>query len=95
MRSRSAATYLLGAGLKNVYNMEGGIRAWNGMVARGLPEAGMAYFTPAANAFRHSEEEIRGTNLKPKYTSHLPGTQKYRDFWLEERKRCSKRLVEN
>ena len=55
MRSRSAATFLLGAGLKNVYNMEGGIRAWKGMVAHGLPEAGMAYFSPAANA-----EEIVG-----------------------------------
>lgn len=30
--------------------MEGGIRAWNGMVAHGLPEAGMAYFSTAANA---------------------------------------------
>ena len=49
MRSRSAATFLLGTGLKNVYNMEGGIRAWKGMVAHGLPEAGMAYFSPAAN----------------------------------------------
>jgi rubrerythrin len=29
--------------------MEGGIRAWKGMVAHGLPEAGMAYFSPAAN----------------------------------------------
>jgi len=55
VRSRSAATFLLGAGLKNVYNMEGGIRAWNGLVAHGLPEAGMAYFSPAANA-----EEIVG-----------------------------------
>jgi rubrerythrin len=50
VRSRSAATLLLGSGLKNVYSMEGGIRAWKGMVARGLPEAGMAYFSPAANA---------------------------------------------
>ncbi|MDX1776108.1 MAG: ferritin family protein [Desulfobulbales bacterium] len=49
MRSRSAATLLLGAGLKNVYSMDGGIRAWQGMVAHGQPEAGMAYFTPAAN----------------------------------------------
>ncbi len=30
--------------------MEGGIRAWQGMVAHGIPEAGMAYFSPAANA---------------------------------------------
>jgi len=35
--------------------MEGGIRTWNGRVARGLPDAGMAYFSPAANA-----EEIVG-----------------------------------
>lgn len=41
---------LLGAGLKNVYSMEGGIRAWKGMVAHGPPEAGMAYFSPAADA---------------------------------------------
>lgn len=55
MRSRSAATFLLGTGLKNVYSMEGGLRAWKGMVAHGLPEAGMAYFSPAANG-----EEIVG-----------------------------------
>jgi rubrerythrin len=30
--------------------MEGGIRAWQGMVAHGVPEAGMAYFSPASNA---------------------------------------------
>jgi sulfur-carrier protein adenylyltransferase/sulfurtransferase len=28
--------------------MEGGIRAWQGLVAEGIPEAGMAYFSPAA-----------------------------------------------
>jgi len=55
VRSRSAATFLLGTGLKNVYSMEGGIHAWKGMVAHGLPEAGMAYFSPAANG-----EEIVG-----------------------------------
>ncbi len=27
--------------------MEGGIKAWNGFVAKGVPEAGMAYFDPA------------------------------------------------
>jgi rubrerythrin len=41
---------LLGSGLKNVYSLEGGIRSWKGLVAHGLPEAGMAYFSPAANA---------------------------------------------
>jgi rubrerythrin len=55
VRSRSAATILLGAGLKNVYSLEGGIRAWKGMVAYGEPAAGMAYFSPAADV-----EEIVG-----------------------------------
>jgi len=35
--------------------MDGGIRAWKGMTASGPPEAGMAYFSPAADA-----EEIVG-----------------------------------
>jgi len=30
--------------------MEGGIRAWEGFVAEGIPEAGMAYFSPATRA---------------------------------------------
>jgi sulfur-carrier protein adenylyltransferase/sulfurtransferase len=55
VRSRSATNLLLGAGLENVYTMEGGIRAWQGMVAHGPPEAGMAHFTPAEDA-----EEIVG-----------------------------------
>ena len=48
MRSRAAATVLSRAGFKEVYSMEGGIQAWNGFVAKGIPEAGMAYFLPAA-----------------------------------------------
>jgi hypothetical protein len=27
--------------------MQGGINAWKGLVARGAPESGMAYFSPA------------------------------------------------
>jgi len=34
-----------GEGFENVFSMEGGIRAWEGLVAEGSPEAGMAYFT--------------------------------------------------
>jgi len=55
VRSRSAAVLLQGSGLNNVYSMKGGIKAWNGMVAHGQPESGMAYFSPAADA-----EEIVG-----------------------------------
>ena len=47
MRSRAAAATLEGAGYKKVYNMEGGIRAWKGLVASMPPESGIAYFSPA------------------------------------------------
>ncbi len=30
--------------------MEGGINAWNGMVAEGAPQSGMAYFSPATKS---------------------------------------------
>jgi rubrerythrin len=55
VRSRSATSLLRGTGLENVYTMEGGLRAWQGLVAHGPPEAGMAFFSPAADA-----EEIVG-----------------------------------
>ena len=43
-RSRSAVGILNGAGLEDVYNMEGGILAYNGLVAAGSPEAGVFCF---------------------------------------------------
>ncbi len=48
MRSRAAAAILADAGLEKVYTMQGGIAAWEGLVASGPPEAGMAYFGDAA-----------------------------------------------
>ena len=47
MRSRAAAAIFSREGFKEVYSMEGGINAWKGLVAKGVPEAGMAYFEPA------------------------------------------------
>jgi rubrerythrin len=47
VRSRAAASILAGAGFKEVHSMGGGIRAWEGLVAEGIPEAGMAYFSSA------------------------------------------------
>jgi len=47
VRSRAAASILTGAGFQEVHSMGGGMRAWKGLVAEGIPEAGMAYFTPA------------------------------------------------
>jgi rubrerythrin len=47
VRSRAAAAVLAREGFKEVYSMEGGIRAWNGLRATGAPDAGMAYFEPA------------------------------------------------
>jgi len=40
---------LLDAGYKDVFSIEGGIKAWKGLVAGGPPEAGMAYFSAAGS----------------------------------------------
>lgn len=37
------------AGVENVYNMEGGIRAWEGLVAEGPPDSGAAHFPEDAS----------------------------------------------
>ena len=50
MRSRAAAATLSSAGFKEVYSMQGGIRAWKGLIAEGAPESGIAYFSPATTA---------------------------------------------
>jgi len=47
VRSRAAAATLSSAGFKEAYSMQGGINAWKGLVAEGVPESGMAYFSPA------------------------------------------------
>jgi rubrerythrin len=47
VRSRAAASILTGAGFEEVHSMQGGIKVWEGFVAEGIPEAGMAYFSPA------------------------------------------------
>jgi len=43
-RSRSGVGILNGAGIEDVYNMEGGMLAYNGLVAAGPPEAGIFCF---------------------------------------------------
>ncbi len=50
MRSRAAASVLRTAGFQAAFSMEGGIKAWQGRIAAGPPEAGVAFFTPATNA---------------------------------------------
>ncbi len=47
MRAGNGTSMLLNAGFKDVWNMSGGILAWNGMVATGAPEAGMSWFETA------------------------------------------------
>jgi sulfur-carrier protein adenylyltransferase/sulfurtransferase len=44
-RSRAAAQYLSGQGFQAVYNLKGGIAAWQGGKAGGPAEMGMAYLT--------------------------------------------------
>jgi len=41
-RSRAAAQLLAGKGFKDVYNLQGGIQAWEGLTAFGPAEIGMA-----------------------------------------------------
>lgn len=50
MRSRAAASMLLTEGFREVYSMEGGIHAWEGLIATGGPESGMAWFPEAASS---------------------------------------------
>ena len=44
-RSRAAAQLLSGQGFKDVYNLAGGIRAWQGLTAFGAREMGMVHLT--------------------------------------------------
>ncbi len=44
-RSRVAAQLLVGRGFKEVYNLQGGIKAWNGLVAEGPVELNMDMVT--------------------------------------------------
>ncbi len=47
VRSANGAGVLLNAGFEEVWNMGGGIMAWEGNVATGTPEAGMWWFQDA------------------------------------------------
>jgi rubrerythrin len=49
VRSRAAASILARGGFPEVYSLEGGIRAWKGLVASGAPEAGIALFPPESS----------------------------------------------
>jgi rubrerythrin len=40
---------LVDNGFSEVFNMSGGIREWEGLSAQGVPESGMAFFSPASN----------------------------------------------
>ncbi|MGD2127378.1 MAG: sulfurtransferase, partial [Desulfobacteraceae bacterium] len=44
-RSRAAAQLLAGEGFKEVYNLKGGIKAWQGLTAFGPAEMGMVHLT--------------------------------------------------
>jgi len=50
VRSRAGASILTRAGFAEAYSMEGGIRAWKGLVAEELPATGMAWFLSAQSA---------------------------------------------
>jgi len=43
-RSRAGASILQDNGFREVYNLKGGTKAWNGLTVTGPPETGMAHF---------------------------------------------------
>jgi rhodanese-related sulfurtransferase/rubrerythrin len=47
IRSRAAAATLLPAGFKEVFNLEGGMNAWEGAMAEGLPGEAKVFFSSA------------------------------------------------
>jgi rhodanese-related sulfurtransferase/rubrerythrin len=49
VRSRAAASVLGRAGFEDVFSMAGGMKAWAGSVSDVRPQAGMAWFAPAAD----------------------------------------------
>lgn len=50
VRSKAASQLLQGQGFKEVYNISGGIRAWNGTRAGGSEDIGMEFFTASEYA---------------------------------------------
>jgi sulfur-carrier protein adenylyltransferase/sulfurtransferase len=73
-------------GFDNVWNMAGGIKAWQGLVAEGEPESGIPYFTAAA-----SPEELialawlleEGSRTFYSSLSSLPGDNERRNIFLD------------
>lgn len=51
-RSRAAAQLLQGQGFKEVYNLEGGIKAWDGLSAQGPPSWGLGILDPGESPAR-------------------------------------------
>ncbi len=81
-RSRVAAQMLAGKGFSTVYNMSGGIKAWHGDKAVGLPDLGMDLFNG-----KEAPEDI----LKVAYSLE----QGLREFYLEMEKKAQKPEVKN
>ncbi|MCB2184590.1 MAG: sulfurtransferase [Desulfobulbaceae bacterium] len=45
VRSKAACQILMSQNYKDVYNLTGGIKAWNGLTAKGAEDMGMEFFT--------------------------------------------------
>lgn len=48
----------------------------------------VSVFSPAANDFRKSERDSKGSGRRPQYCPYIKGTKRYREYWIEQRKRC-------
>ncbi len=81
-RSRVAAQMLAGKGFLTVYNMSGGIKAWHGDKAAGLPDLGMDLFDG-----KNTPEDI----LKVAYSLE----QGLREFYIEMKEKARKPEVKS
>lgn len=86
VRSRAAAQVLENAGFRDVHNMKGGIRAWRGERAEGLPEADLATFFAAATPEEHvamAWQLEEGTQTFYNHLAQETGEAEVADLFLE------------
>lgn len=45
-------------------------------------------FSPAARDFQESQRKCKGTGKTPSYTNAIPNTRQYKQYWIEQKRRC-------
>lgn len=72
VRSKAACQLLQGQGFKEVYNVSGGIKAWNGTRAGGSEEIGMEFFTASEYSDIFKMAYAMEEGLKQLYLGMVP-----------------------